>query len=652
MDTRLHSPRWSDAVRMFTLLALAGGTVAWTAFPASARSLGSSTATEIGQPEEEGGGRRRRPAPAEAPAADAKPAEGAADATTAESAPPVGAPAPGDTDPLGFAGESFDLPQRVLLPKESIASPDRWRIGWPSWDRYGRHAKSDPIFMNANGGDSPYTLGSPWNPYDRSILKGDYPIFGNNWFFNFTGVSDTFFQYRKNPIPSGASAQFPGSFDTFRDGKSFVVNQNFFLNFDLIKGYTSYRPIDLLIRVTPAFNINYAEIRERGGLNVDPGFGTTRTDNFTTLQEAFAEIHLGDLSEWFDILSVKAGRQLFLSDFRGFVFNDITDGVRLTANYEANRIQANLAFFNQTEKDTNSGLSELDWRDQQVLVANVFVQDFIWLGYTVSGSFHWNHDSSNERYDTNGFLVRPDPVGNVQLRDLDAYYLGFAGDGHIGRLNINHAFYYAFGEDENNPIAGRPVDISAFLGAIELSYDLDWLRPKISFLYASGDNDAADDKAEGFDGIFDDPNFAGGPGSFYQNQGLRVFGVGLNQGRSFYNSLKSSKIEGQSNFVNPGVMVFNLGLDTEVTPKIRASTNANYIWLENPRSLEFLLNQTGISDRLGVEVNQTVQWRPFLNNNIIFTAGASVFFPQTGFNDIYGDNKTLWQVFTGLTLTY
>lgn len=634
----------SSSAHAAILLALAGGSVS---LPRADAAATRDPWVLTLQPDEEGS-RRRRPAAPAAPAADAKPAEGAA----AKAAEPVGVPNPGPTDTLGFAGESFDLPMRVLLPKESIASPDRWRIGWPSWDRYGRHAKLDPIFMNADGGDSPYTLGSPWNPYDRNILKGDYPIFGDSWFFNFTGVSDTFFQFRKNPTPSGAASQFPNSLDFFRDGKQFSVNQNFFLNFDLIKGYTAFRPIDLLFRVTPAFNINYAEIREQGGVNVAPNFGTTRRDDFQTLQEAFAEIHLADLSEWFDILSVKVGRQLFVSDFRGFIFNDITDGGRLTANFLANRVQANVAFFNQTEKDTNSGLSELNWRDQQVFIANAFVQDFIWLGYTLQGSLHWNNDNSNERFDTNGFLVRPDPVGSAQLRDLDAYYVGFAGDGHIGRMNINHAFYYAFGEDKLNPIAGRKTDISAFLGAIELSYDLDWLRPKVSFLYASGDRDPEDDRAEGFDGIFDDPNFAGGPGSFYQNQGLRVFGVGLNQGRSFFSSLKSSKAEGQANFVNPGTMLVNLGLDAEITPKIRTSTNVNYLWFADTASLEFLLNQPGISDRMGVEVNQTVQWRPFLNNNIIFTAGGSVFFPQPGFNAIYGDNKTLWQIFTGITLTY
>ncbi len=602
------------------------------------------------EPPAEGATRRRRGG---APAAEEGKTAEAAAAQAAPAEPPVQAePVAGPTETLGFAGES-PYPGRMLLQRETIASPDRWRIGWPSWDRYGRQAKSDPVLMNASGGDSPYTLGSPWNPYDRNVLKGDYPIVGQDIFFNFTAVSDTFYQYRKNPTPSGPSANQAGSFDTFRDGRQQVVSETLFLSFDIFKGYTSYRPIDWLIRVTPAFNINYADIRENGGLNINPGLGDERRDSFETLQEAFVELHLGDLSEYFDVLSIKIGRQLFVSDFRGFIFNDVSDGVKLTGNHDANRIQWNLAAFNAPEKDTNSGLNQLNWRDQQVFIANLYLQDFAGLlGYTLQGSFHWNRDNSRDRFDTNGVQVRPDLAGSVISKELDAYYLGFAGDGHIGRWNINHAFYYAFGEERPNNLAGRDTTIGAFMGALELSYDMDWFRPKVSFLYASGDDDPTDDRAGGFDGIVDDPNFAGGASSFYQNQGIRLFGVGLNQGRSFFNSLKSSKAEGQSNFVNPGVIVLNAGYDAEVLPTLRTSFNFNALFFADTSSLEYFTNQTGIRQQIGYEINQFVQWRPFLNNNVIFSVGGSLFFPAGGFNDIYDDSQLLGQVFTGITLTY
>ena len=61
----------------------------------------------------------------------------------------------------------------------------------------------------------------------------------------------------------------------------------------------------------------------------------------------------------------------------------------------------------------------------------------------------------------------------TQVHDkIKAYYVGFGGDGHWGRLNVSHQFYQAFGEDELNGIAGQKVDINAqfavFEGSIEV----------------------------------------------------------------------------------------------------------------------------------------------------------------------------------------
>jgi hypothetical protein len=91
-----------------------------------------------------------------------------------------------------------------------------------------------------------------------------------------------------------------------------------------------------------------------------------------------------------------------------------------------------------------------------------------------------------------------------------AYYIGWAGDGHIGRFNISHQFYQALGEESFNSIAGKKTEIDAQFGAVELSYDSDYTRYHASFVYASGDHDATDNKATGFDSIFDNPNFFGG----------------------------------------------------------------------------------------------------------------------------------------------
>ena len=557
--------------------------------------------------------------------------------------------------PLGHAGKSnFPVTGAGsnLIQRETLAVPDRWRIGWPTWDRYGRMTDDDPKFMNNTVGDSPYTLGHALNPYDRNILKGDYPIKDDDIFINITGISDTFVTLRRLPTASGVSASSNSAFDFFGDGKQLLVNQNFFLTIDIFKGNTSFRPVDWLFRITPAYNINHLTLQENNNTNIDVRKGDQRDDWHFSLQETFFEYHLGDTSPFFDVAALRIGRQLFVSDFRGFIFNDISDGIRLLGNFASNRVQYNLAIFNQNDKDTNSELNELDWKDQQIFIANLYIQDFIWNGYTTQFSFHWNNDQSDTEFDNNGFLVIPDLAGSVGLHNVDSYYLGWAGDGHIGRLNVNHAFYYVFGTDDANPIAGRSVDIGAFLGALELSMDMDWLRPKLSCLYASGDKDPLDGRAEGFDGIHDNPFFAGGPSSFYQGQAIRLFGVNLTSARSFYTDLAGNKAEGQANHVNPGTILIGGGFDAEITPKFRASLNANALWFANVETLELFLNQPNIDEHIGNEVNLVFQYRPLLNNNVILTVGGSLFYPGQGFEDIYGNDSTLYQAFMGLTLTY
>src|SRR5262249_31570381 len=154
-------------------------------------------------------------------------------------------------------------------------------------------------------------------------------------------------------------------------------------------------------------------------------------DEQVASQELFFEKHLGDLSPYYDFWAIRSGIQNFTSDFRGFLFSDSEPGIRLFGTLDNNRTQWNLAIFNQLEKDTNSGLNTFNWRDQQIVVANVYRQDFLWDGYTASLSFHANFDNSDQHYDNNGFLARPEPIGTIHDTNVRAFYFGWAGDGHI-----------------------------------------------------------------------------------------------------------------------------------------------------------------------------------------------------------------------------
>lgn len=555
----------------------------------------------------------------------------------------------GGDRPLGAAGgpvEPKDDVERYLRdygyePGDFTPAPDRWRTPLPPWDRNRASAAYD----------APYRRGSLLNPYRQNVLKGDFPILGQNTFFVFSAVSDTTVEARKLPTPSGVSTADPGSAEFYGSGDQIFVTTNLALSFELFEGNTAFKPTDFLFRVTPVLNANYLDVDENNAVNIDVREGTSRTDSHLGLQDAFLEKHVCDLSANYDFLSVTAGIQPFVADFRGLVFTDSNLGGKATFNLDSNRTQASVAGFWMLEKDTNSDLNTFDARDQAVTAATVFRQDVIWKGYNLSGAFLWNHDEGEPHTDENGVPVRPGPVGAAAGHEIDAFYFGLSGDGHIGRLNLTHEYFFVTGEDSLNPLAQREVDIEAHLFFVEISFDVDWWRPRASFLWASGDDDPLDGTGKGFDSILDNPNVAGGAGSFWGRQSLRLLGTNLVQRLSFYPNLRTAKAEGEANFVNPGLLLWNVGADTELLQELRASLNVSYLRFQETGSLEPFVNQA-IGHEIGWEIALSAVYRPNLTNNIQVAGGVAVFLPGQGFEDLYESDETLFSAFLQLTLVY
>ena len=540
------------------------------------------------------------------------------------------------------AAEPLPAPDQVFRTE-----PDRWLITMPNWDRYGI------------GGEYPYVQGSRWDPFNRNKLKGDVPIFGKQTFLNITGISDTFIDGRRLPVPSNISSAQPGSSDFFGKGEQFFLDQTFLFSFDLFHGDTSFRPVDWRIRITPVISVNFLKVRELGIVNVDVRGGTSRFDAHVGLQEAFGEVKLHDIGPNYDFISVRAGIQGFNSDFRGFIFVEEQPGVRIFGNLHSNLWQYNAAYFDLLEKNTNSGLNSMALRHQQVIIANLYRQDFLFQGYTAQVSVHYSDDDATIHYDDNGFLVRPSPVGAVfsngmiRPHSVHAAYLGWTGDGHIGPVNLTHAFYQALGNDSFNPIAARPVSINAQMAALELSVDKDWIRFKGSAFYASGSGDPQHGHARGFDSIDDFPEFAGGIFSLWNRESIRLTGSGvaLSAGDSLLPDLRSSKNEGQANFENPGIFLANLGTDFDITPKLRGFVNVNYLRFERTETLEQILFQAPIRHSIGWDSSVGVRYRPPLTENISITAGAATLVPGHGLKDIY-TGKVMYSFFTDVRFQF
>ena len=521
-----------------------------------------------------------------------------------------------------------------LLPS-SEPVPNRWFIGFGRWKRYADPSTETPY-------QSELKL---WHPYLQSKLKGDAPIYGQDIFLNLT-VEDFFqFEARRLPIPSGVSTNRPNSSEFFGRSEQLFWANDFSIGIDLFKGETAFKPIEWALRLLGVYNYNYISVEENNALDPDPRGPdrryTVREKDFYALQEAFAEIHVRDLSNNYDFISSRFGIQPFVSDFRGFIFNDTNLGVRIFGNYDNNRWQYNIAAFDMLEKDTYSDLNAInERREQQVYVANVFRQDLFWKGYTGQLSFLANFDNASRHFDKNDFITRPAPIGTVQDHYVQAYYLGWTGDGHIGWLNIDHAFYQVLGEDSLNGIAGRRVSVNAQMAALEVSVDKNWIRHKLSVFYGSGDDDPTDSEATGFDTVLDRPFFIGGPFSFYAHQGFNLGGTSVNfkQRDSLMIDFRTSKTEGQSNFVNPGVFVVGYGVDAEITPRLKSFINVNYIRTITTAPTELVLFTNHANNDFAFDCSAGFEWRPFLTENLIVTAGAGFLIPRAGYKDIYRTN--------------
>ena len=443
-----------------------------------------------------------------------------------------------DPNRAGGLDRVIPPPRQRILDDSFLPVSDRWRMG--------------------------LAIGKPeslLDPYNRNLIKADRPIFGDDIFLSFSAISDTVGEYRQLPTPVGSqSSRNPGSLDVQGGRNQGLFSQTLIVPISIYKGDTVFRPPDIEFRITPALTYNYTDVEEKRALVIDPGNSSNRHDKHLALQELFLDVHIRNVSDRYDFDSIRVGIQPITTDFRGFLFIDNQLGVRLFGTRDNNLWQYNLAWFRRIEKDTNSGLNDIrkELRDDHVFLANLYRQDFPVRGFTsqLSALYNRNREGNDKPlFDKNGFLARPASIGTERSRSYDAYYVGYNGDGHFGRTNLTISSYYLFGRESLGTFTDQDTDIQAFFVAGEASWDFDWVRLRVSGLWASGDDDPFDNKAEGFDAIVENPLIAGADTSFWIRQSIPFIGgggVGLSGRNGVLNSLRSSKDQGQSNFANPG----------------------------------------------------------------------------------------------------
>ncbi len=264
--------------------------------------------------------------------------------------------------------------------------------------------------------------------------------------------------------------------------------------------------------------------------------------------------------------------------------------------------------------------------------------------------------------------MRPAQIGDERGFDYHVNYLGLNGDGHFGRINLTTSGYWATGSLSHNQFSPDPANngarINGFFAAAEPSIDVDWARLRLSGLYASGARHPQSGHVGGFDSVFENPQFAGADTSFWIRQAIPLVGgggVALGTENGVLADLRSSKGEGQSNFINPGVMLAGVGSDFDLLPELRLATNFNYLRFVDTTSLEVLRHQANIPFSIGYDASAALTYRPLFTQNVVLRLSGAVLLPGDGLRSLFnteggaklfGSGNFLFSVLTNVVVTY
>jgi cytochrome c5 len=345
-------------------------------------------------------------------------------------------------------------------------------------------------------------------------------------------------------------------------------------------------------------------------------------------------------------INVRTGIQDYKSDLIGSIYSDTDLGVRVTGTYEG--IDWSLYGANRIENDLLSDFNQISsFRDQQIYIAHLQFN----IGKTiVKPSIHFNIDDEGDH--------RRGRVGRDE--NVEALYVGFTTYGPIGPVNLLTGLYGVFGNQDNVSLVGaiplRDQNVRAFVGYLDVSYPMlnGKITPHIGGFYASGDNDPFDGDATGFDAISDRVNVWGSKGFMI---GDRV-SLGALGGRTVmrqnspYTALRDT--DANSNFVNPGAVAVNIGLNTKPFDKLSLDTNFTQFWWRATDSLEAIMAALGtpnnLGNTLGFELNMEANYK--LTDKLNINASGTIYKTHQEMRKIYGDNDLLTKITAGIQFNF
>lgn len=407
---------------------------------------------------------------------------------------------------------------------------------------------------------------------------------------------------------------------------------------------------------------------------------TFRDIKSDTLLDGSIEEAWGEIQVPLDI-RVKAGIQQYMSDFIGSIYDDTDPGVRIYGNIEG--IEWSVIGMQRIENDLVSRLNDTgENRDQEVYIGHALFK----IGDTlVKPSIHYNDDSEGDH----------DRGRSDKHEEVQAFYAGLTTYGPIGPFQILTGLYGVIGDQENATINGldfrgdlaplfqrnpknNDMNVRAFSGYIDIAHTMleGKLTPHTGLFYASGDDDPFDDDAEGFDSISDNVNIWGDRGividdrlsvNFASVRALNLMrqaSVTVVNDDSPYTSLRDR--DDSSNFINPGVIAWNLGATAKPFEFMDFNTNFTYFWWATTDVLEAVLTA---DNAIQAALNGNTQFKKeSLNKNIGFEwsmdanfeltkhlalfTGAAVFWWDDEMKHVFGDDDYATNFLGGVQLKF
>src|SRR5262249_34268960 len=113
------------------------------------------------------------------------------------------------------------------------------------------------------------------------------------------------------------------------------------------------------------------------------------------------------------------------------------------------------------------------------------------------------------------------------------------------------------------------------------------------------------------------------------------------------------KFSQRSNFLNPGLILVNGGVDFRLMPQLKVVTNVSYLRFANVSTLQGLTSAAKFPNAtIGTDVNVGFKWRPFLNENLFLVTGFGMLKPQGGMATALGSSGALFSLFTTFQIAF